>query len=101
MTDRLVADTHVLRRELYLNRGGRTANLELLRELEANRRLIEKAYGFPFGFEDHSRERRAVRIAECQKGHLSRTDEFDDYLEWFIDRGIRIRRALERFQAGA
>ena len=101
MTDRLVADTHVLRRELYINRGSRTANLELLRELEANRRLIEEAYGFPLEFEDPGRERRAVRIAEYRKGHISRTDEFDDYIEWFIDRGIRTRRALERFQAGS
>ncbi|MCJ7781877.1 MAG: hypothetical protein MUQ27_13750, partial [Acidimicrobiia bacterium] len=42
-----------------------------------------------------------MRIAEYRKGHISRTDESDDYLEWFVDRGIRTRRALESFQAGA
>ncbi|HZJ47769.1 MAG TPA: DUF4268 domain-containing protein, partial [Acidimicrobiia bacterium] len=94
------ARNRLLRHELYINRGSRTANLELLRELEANRDLIEKAYGYPLEFEDPGRERRAVRIAEYRPGHISRTDEFDEYVEWFIDRGIRTRRALESFQAG-
>jgi hypothetical protein len=72
-------------------------NLELLRELESSRDLIETSYGHQLEFEDPGRERRAVRIAEYRDGHISRSDEYDDYIEWFIDRGIRTRRALEAY----
>jgi transcriptional regulator with XRE-family HTH domain len=89
------ARNRLLRHELYVNRGSRTANLELLHELEANRSVVEKAYGFPLEFEDPGRERRAVRIAEYRDGHISRTEEFDDYVTWFIDRGVRMRRSID------
>jgi hypothetical protein len=91
------ARNRLLRHELYINRGSRSANLELLRELEANRDLIETAYGHPLEFEDPGRERRAVRIAEYRDGHISRSDEYDDYIEWFIDRGRRARSALNAY----
>jgi hypothetical protein len=89
-----------LRHELYINRGSRTANIELLRELESRRDELEAAYGRPLEFEDPGRERRAVRIAEYRDGHISRVEEFDDYVAWFIDRGVRMRRALEVYQRG-
>ena len=93
------ARNRLLRHELYINRGSRTANIELLRELEARRDELEAAYGATLEIEDPGRERRAVRIAEYRDGHISRTDEFDDYVDWFIDRGIRMRRALEVYLA--
>jgi hypothetical protein len=93
------ARNRLLRHEMYINRGSRSANLELLRDLEANRGLIEKAYGGPLEFEDPGRERRAVRIAEYREGHISRTDEYDDYIEWFIDRGAAARRAIDAYLA--
>jgi len=91
------ARSRKLRHELYVNRGSRTANLELLHELEANRSIIEKAYGHPLDFEDPGQERRAVRIAEYRKGHISRSHEFGDYIDWFIDRGARMREAIEAY----
>lgn len=39
------ARNRLLRHELCINRGSRTANLELLCELEANRDAIEATYG--------------------------------------------------------
>lgn len=93
------ARNRLLRHELYINRGSRSANLELLRELEASRDLIETAYGHPLEFEDPGRERRAVRIADYRDGHISRTHEWNDYIEWFVDRGERARRAIEAFEA--
>ncbi len=95
------ARNRLLRHELYINRGSRTANIELLRELEARRDELEAAYGLPLEIEDPGRERRAVRIAEYRNGHISRTEEFEDYVEWFIDRGIRMRKALEVYNAQA
>lgn len=91
------ARNRLLRHELYVNRGSRTANLELLHELEASRNIVEKAYGFPLEFEDPGRERRAVRIAEYRDGHISRSHEYDEYIDWFIDRGARMRNAIEAY----
>ena len=91
------ARNRLLRHEMYINRGSRSANLELLRELEANRDLIETAYGHPLEFEDPGRERRAVRIAEYREGHISRSHEYDEYIAWFIDRGIRTRNAINTY----
>lgn len=95
------ARNRLLRHELYVNRGSRTANLELLREMESTRGLIEGAYGRRLEFEDPGRERRAVRVAEYRDGTISRRDEYQDYVAWFIDRGIRMRRALEEYAARA
>ncbi len=93
------ARNRLLRHELYINRGSRSANLELLRELEAHRDVIEEAYGHRLEFEDPGRERRAVRIAEYREGHISRTGEFDDYIDWFIDRGAGMRKAIDAYLA--
>ena len=91
------ARNHLIRHEMYINRGSRTANLELLEELKAKRGIIEAAYGRELTFEDPGQERRAVRLAEYRKGHWSRSDEFGDYVNWFIDCGIRMRRAIDAF----
>lgn len=94
------ARNRLLRHELYINRGSREANLDLLRELGASKRAIEGAYGRPLEFEDPGRERRAVRIAEYREGHISRTEEYGDYIEWFIDAGLRLRRAIDAYLDG-
>lgn len=93
------ARNRLLRHELYINRGSRTANLELLHELESRRTLIEATYGRRLEFEDPGRERRAVRVAEYREGTISRSEEYPEYVAWFIDRGIRMRRALEEYAA--
>jgi transcriptional regulator with XRE-family HTH domain len=94
------ARNRLLRHELYINRGSRDANLELLRQLNASRRRIETTYGRSLEFEDPGRERRAVRIAEYREGHISRTDEYGDYIEWFIDAGLRLRRSIDGYLEG-
>ncbi|MCL1587359.1 MAG: DUF4268 domain-containing protein, partial [Actinomycetia bacterium] len=71
------ARNHLIRHEMYINRGSRTANLELLEELNAKRSIIEDAYGRELTFEDPGQERRAVRLAEYREGHWSRSDDFD------------------------
>jgi hypothetical protein len=88
------ARNRMLRHELYINRGSREANLDLLHTLLAEREALERAYGGELEFEDPGEERRAVRIAEYRRGHISREDEHDDYVAWFVDRGERMRRAL-------
>ena len=94
------ARNRLLRHELYINRGSRDANLELLRDLDASKRVIEGAYGRALEFENPGRERRAVRIAEYRDGHISRSEEYGDYIEWFIDAGLRLRRAIDAYISG-
>ena len=91
------ARNKLLRHEMYINRGSREANVELLNDLEAHRHVIENAYGAGLDFEDPGRERRAVRIAKYRDGHISHPDKFGEYIEWFVDHGIRMRRALEAY----
>ena len=91
------ARNHLIRHEMYINRGSRTANLDLLEELKARKNVIEAAYGRELTFEDPGQERRAVRLAEYRDGHWSRSDESESYVAWFIDCGIRMRRAIEAF----
>ncbi len=91
------ARNRLLRHELYINRGSRDANLELLHQLRESKRQMEAAYGRPLVFEDPGRERRAVRIAEYHDGHISRSEEYGDYIEWFIDAGLRLRRAIDAY----
>ena len=94
------ARNRLLRHELYINRGSRDANLELLHELKASQEDMESAYGRSLEFEDPGRERRAVRIAEYRDGHISRSEEYGDYVEWFIDAGLRLRRAIDAYREG-
>jgi hypothetical protein len=91
------ARNHKIRHEMYINRGSREANLELLGQLQEKRDLILDVYGAPLDFEDPGQERRAVRIADYRDGHYSRSDEFESYVEWFVDRGVRLRRAIDAF----
>ena len=89
------ARNRMLRHELYINRGSREANLDLLHTLLSKREALERAYGGELEFEDPGEERRAVRIAEYRKGHISKEDEHREYVRWFVDRGERMRRALK------
>lgn len=91
------ARDRLLRHALYLNRGSRDANLELFHDLASERAVIEATYGRELQFEDPGPGRRAVRIAEYRSGHIKRTDEHGDYIEWFIDAGLRMRRAVGVF----
>jgi transcriptional regulator with XRE-family HTH domain len=89
------ARNRMLRHELYINRGSREANLDLLHAILSEREALERAYGGELEFEDPGEERRAVRIAEYRKGHISKEDEHREYVRWFVDRGERMRRALK------
>lgn len=91
------ARNRLLRHELYINRGSRDANIDLLHGLIAERSVVESAYGRRLDFEDPGNQRRAVRIAEYRDGHIKRTDEHGDYIEWFIDAGLRMRRSIAAY----
>jgi hypothetical protein len=83
-----------LRHELYIDRGDGDANLALFEFLRDRRQVIEDAYGLPLEF-DSIDGKRACRIAAYRAdGTIEDEDHWSDYLDWFLDAGERLRRAL-------
>jgi hypothetical protein len=94
------AEGRRLKHELYIDSGDATANEELLAELEAQRHRLETVYRAPVEFEPLP-DRRACRVAEYREdGDVLATARHDEYLDWFIDAGIRLRRALGAVSPG-
>jgi len=83
------------RHELHINRGSRDANQWLIQRLEEDRVSIETEYGSTLGYEKLGPARRAVRIAEYRDGHIRAEDHHDDHIDWFINRGQRLRHTIE------
>jgi hypothetical protein len=55
---------------------------------------MESIYGAPLVFEELP-HRDACRVGEYREGNIRNTWEHDEYIEWFIDRGSRLRRVLD------
>ncbi|MCU1372355.1 MAG: hypothetical protein JWO77_3549 [Ilumatobacteraceae bacterium] len=83
-----------LRHELYIDRGNGGANLALFEFLRDRRETIDAAYGQPLEF-DPIEGRRACRIATyLDEGTIDDEDRWTTFLDWFLDAGERMRRAL-------
>lgn len=83
-----------LRHELYIDTGDADRNLVLFNAFRDRREAVEGAYGAELDFEELP-ERRASRIAEYREGHVSESERWDEFIDWLIDRGERMRRAIE------
>lgn len=83
-----------LRHELYIDNGNAESNAATLASLEERRGQLEHQYGRPLTFEPLL-GRRACRVAEYRAdADILALDRHDEYLDWFIDAGVRLRRAL-------
>lgn len=82
-----------LSHELYIDAGDAEKNLSVLRMIEARREEFEQAYGRRLDFQDLPNAR-ACRIADYGVGDVTKVDEHDAYIDWFIDAGVRLRRAI-------
>lgn len=82
-----------LRNELYIDTGDGDENDRIYAALAAQREAIESAFGRPLEFEALE-GRRAARIAEYTDGDVAEEDRHDEFVDWFIDSGQRLRRAL-------
>ena len=83
-----------LRHELYIDTGDGDRNLELFEHLRAQQTELEAAYGRPLSWEELP-NRRACRIAEYQEGgSVLDEDRYDEFIDWFVDAGTRLRTAL-------
>jgi hypothetical protein len=87
-----------LRHELYIDSGDGEQNLAIFNSLLAQRESLEAAYGRPLEFEELT-GRRACRVADYTGGDVTETDRHDEFIEWFIDAGERLRRALGSLEA--
>lgn len=83
-----------LRHELAIDAGDGERNLEMFEYLHAQRDSFEAAYGRPLQWEDLSGYR--VCLIADYRENSSVTDEAQhaQFVEWFLDAGVRLRRAL-------
>lgn len=83
-----------LRHEIYIDCGDRERNKALFNHLLAQRAAFEEAYGRPLEWEELPNAR-ASRIAEYRPhSDVVREPEHAVYIAWFLDAGVRLRRAL-------
>src|SRR5947209_1954124 len=90
-----------LRHELYIDTGDGERNLEIFEQLRAHREEFEIAYGRPVEWEELP-QRRACRVADY-RGNSDVTNEGDHaaFVGWFVDAGVRLRRALAAVRPSA
>jgi hypothetical protein len=83
-----------IKTELYIDFPDGERALALYHALEDQRHQIESAFGGPLSWEELP-NRRACRIAVYGQGDVGNTDEFDAYIDWFIDTGTKLRSAID------
>ena len=84
-----------LRHELYIDTGDGDRNMELFLQLRNRQDQVEAAYGRPFFWEELP-NRRACRIADYKDGcKVTEEERYDEYIDWFLDAGTRLRNALK------
>jgi hypothetical protein len=79
--------------ELFIDSLDAHRNRQIFNALWNQRREFESAYGRELSWEplDHAR---MCRIADYRhEGDVTFTDRHDEYIDWFIDAGVRLRLA--------
>ncbi|WP_158558185.1 DUF4268 domain-containing protein [Spongiactinospora gelatinilytica] len=82
-----------LRSEPYLG-GEAAANDRVLAVLQADREALGAAYGGLLIYEPLP-DKIACRIAVYRPGSIEDTEDWDAYLDWFVDSQTRLRKALD------
>jgi hypothetical protein len=85
--------TKQLRHELYINRATGEECKALFDSLLAQREAFEAAYGRELQWERLD-DKKASRIADYRPGDVATDVEHDAYIEWLIDAGDRLRKAM-------
>lgn len=88
-----------LRSELYIDYADPDLVVELFDSLVQAKDLIESVYGGSLAWEELP-GKRACRIADYAPGSVLNADAFDQYIDWFIDSGDRLRKAVEAARPG-
>ena len=79
--------------EIYIDSADGSASAALYEALLARRAKIEEIYGANLEFQELP-NRRASRIVEYREGTVQDADRHEEFIDWFFDRGERLRRAI-------
>ena len=79
--------------EIYIDSADGSASAALYEALLARRAKIEEIYGANLEFQELP-NRRASRIVEYREGTVHDTDRHEEFIDWFFDRGERLRKAI-------
>ena len=83
-----------LRHEFYIDTGDKAENERIFEHIEQQKELFENEYGRPLEWELLP-EKKACRIAEYREdADVTFEDRYDEFIDWFFDAGVRLRRAL-------
>ncbi len=83
-----------LRHEIYIDTGDKERNEAIFKHFESHKEAFEVEYGRPLQWEDLPNAR-ASRIADYRDdADVMFEDRHDEFIEWFLDAGARLRRAL-------
>ena len=82
-----------LRHELYIDTEDAAENDALFEDFLNRREVLEGAYGRRLDFQKLP-NRRGCRIADHAIGDVTNEEQWNEYIRWFLDAGIRLRRAL-------
>ncbi len=83
-----------LRHELYIDTGDGDENAEIFAALQGRREAFEAAYGAALSWEELP-NRRASRVAAYKEGcAVTEVERHEEFVDWFIDAGARLRAAL-------
>ena len=79
--------------ELYFQDPDAWTNDARFAAAEASRETIEATYGAALSFEPLA-GKKGCRIAEYRPGSIGQTEQWPDYVEWFIAAQKRLRTAM-------
>lgn len=83
-----------LRHEIYIDTGDKGRNKEIFEHFLSQRDQFEAEYGRSLEWEELPNAR-ASRIADYRDdSDVSFEDRHDEFISWFIDAGVRMRRAV-------
>jgi hypothetical protein len=83
-----------LRHELSIDAGDGERNLEIFEHRHAQRDSFEAAYGRPLQWEDLSGYRVCLIADYRESSSVTDESHHAQFVEWFLDAGVRLRRAI-------
>lgn len=87
-----------LRQGIYINAPDKTETEMIFECLSQQRELFEAEYGRPLQWETLPNSRASL-IAEYRKdANVAFEDRHDEFIDWFFDAGVRLRRALSAIE---
>jgi hypothetical protein len=87
-----------LSHELVIMSRDADANVEAFTALRERRDAVERIYGRPLTWDERPGVKRYL-IGEYRTGAIDAPDaDVDEYIDWFVDCGERLRRTVDRFR---